>query len=132
MEDFDLFGGEPDKATSLWAEKPASESTEAGLINPARFVRPYLPVGAGGGGGAGGGVVPPQQPENPSVAAAKATRVKYFTIFIILTSNNLEPDFHLTANEPALLGVLNIRRVPSRSACAYQRIAPDRIRCEKP
>ena len=57
--------------------------TEAGLINPPRSVRPYLPVGAGGGGGGGGGV-PPQQPANPSVAAAKATRAKYFTIFIRL------------------------------------------------
>jgi hypothetical protein len=39
----------------------------------------YFPVGAGGGGGGGGGA---QQAETPSVAAAKATRVKYLTMFI--------------------------------------------------
>jgi hypothetical protein len=46
--------------------------------------KPYLdtaslPVGAGGGGG-GGGLG--QQAETPSAAAAKATKVQYFTIFI--------------------------------------------------
>jgi hypothetical protein len=39
----------------------------------------YLPVGAGGGGGGGGGA---QQEETPSAAAAKATKVKYLTMFI--------------------------------------------------
>ena len=40
----------------------------------------YLPVGAGGGGGGGGGA---QQAETPSVAAAKATKVKYLIIVIL-------------------------------------------------
>ena len=39
----------------------------------------YLPVGAGGGGGGGGGA---QHEETPSAAAAKATKVKYLTMFI--------------------------------------------------
>jgi len=34
------------------------------------------------GGGAGGGAFSPQQAETPSVAAAKATKAKYFTMFI--------------------------------------------------
>ena len=69
------------KAASFLAfptEAPASEPTEAGVI--LLRSRPYLPVGAGGGGG--GGAFSPQQAETPSVAAAKATEVKYFTMFI--------------------------------------------------
>jgi hypothetical protein len=40
----------------------------------------YLPVGGAGGGGGGGGGA--QQEETPSAAAAKATKVKYLTMFI--------------------------------------------------
>ena len=62
-------------------EEPASEPTEAGAIlltSRPCLERLYLPVGAGGGGGGGGGA-PPQQAERPSVAAAKATNVRYLT-----------------------------------------------------
>jgi hypothetical protein len=60
-------------------EEPASELTEAGAI--LLTSRPcleglYLPVGAGGGGGGGAGAGP-QQAETPSIAAAKATNVRY-------------------------------------------------------
>ena len=39
-----------------------------------------MPVGGGGGGGGGAGGA--QHAEIPSVAAAKATKVKYLTMFI--------------------------------------------------
>jgi hypothetical protein len=58
-------------------EEPASEPTEAGII--LLRSRPYL---VKAGGGAGGGAFSPQQAETPSVAAAKATKAKYFTMFI--------------------------------------------------
>ena len=60
-------------------KKPASEPSEAGII--LLRSRPYLPVGAGVAVPAAG-LFSPQQAETPSVAAAKATKVKYFTIFI--------------------------------------------------
>jgi len=66
-------------------ENPASEPTEAGVIllrSKPYLWTVYLPVGAGGGGGGGGAFSPQQQAETPSVAAAKATKVKYFTMFI--------------------------------------------------
>jgi len=47
--------------------------------------RPYLETAAlpvGGAGAGGGGFSPGQQLETPSVAAAKATKLKYFTMFI--------------------------------------------------
>jgi hypothetical protein len=67
-------------------EKPAPElRTEAGA-SP-RQVRPYLeyPVVAGAGGG-GGGVSFFAQAETPSAAAAKATKVKYFAMYISVAS----------------------------------------------
>jgi hypothetical protein len=67
-------------------EKPAPElRTEAGA-NPCK-VRPYLeyPVVAGAGGG-GGGVSFFAQAETPSAAAAKATKVKYLTMYISVAS----------------------------------------------
>ena|SRR5438105_2209195 len=69
------------QALAFPTEEPASEPTEAGVI--LLRSRPYLvrPVGGAGGGG-GGAFSPKQQAESPSVAAAKATKVKYFTIFI--------------------------------------------------
>jgi hypothetical protein len=62
--------------------KPASDPTEAGvmLVGSRPYLTASLPVGAGGGGGGGGGLG--QQAERPSAAAAKATKVQYFTIFI--------------------------------------------------
>jgi hypothetical protein len=47
-----------------------------------------LPVG--GGGGAGGGAGGAQHAEIPSVAAAKATKVKYLTIVIRTVYTSLE------------------------------------------
>ena len=61
-------------------EAPASELPEAGAIlltSRPCLERLYLPVGAGGGGG--GASFGPQQAETPSVAAAKATNVRYLT-----------------------------------------------------
>jgi hypothetical protein len=50
------------------------------LVGSRPYLTASLPVGAGGGGGGGGGLG--QQAERPSAAAAKATKVQYFTIFI--------------------------------------------------
>ena len=86
--------------------------------------RVSLPVGAGGG--AGGGVSFSQQAETPSVAAVKAAKTKYLTKFIVL-----KPDFHLTPEEPALVGVAVVRWVTSTCTSAFQIVAPDRVGCEE-